>query len=187
MAAPIVPIDCSTEDLAVPLLILPLLQILPLLLEPLVLLLSLLLLPVDVLLAPGVVGLLPVATLGLLVEQILTAFLLLALEPLPLRLLLPCHVARLVARHATTTAPAAPASVVRRIVLPVVGRRVIAPVRSRGAEARIVPEPGHAAGRQDDAQERGGHNASHGLPVPRRHATDDPHLFLRSSGGRSVA
>src|SRR5262245_15125726 len=174
MAAPLVPIDCSSDDLAVPLLILPLLQILPLLLEPLVLLLSLLLLPVDVLLGPGAVGLLLVAALGLLVAQIVTAFLLIALEPSPPCLLFPRHVARLVARHATTTTPAAPASEVRRVVVPIVGRRE-ALVGAGGPEAGVVPDARHAAGRQDDAQERGRHDASHALPVARGHPSDDPH------------
>src|SRR5262245_3434383 len=151
MAAPLVPIDCSTDVLAVPLLILPLLQILPLLLEPPVLLLSLLLLPVDVLLGPGAVGLLLRTALGLLVAQIVTAFLLIALEPSPLCLLLPRHVARLVARHASTVTPAAPASEVRRVVVSIVGRRE-ALVGARGPEAGVVPDAGHAAGRQDDAR-----------------------------------
>src|SRR5262249_59684963 len=123
MAAPLVPIDCSTDVLAVPLLILPLLQILPLILEPLVLLLSLLLLPVDVLLGPGAVGLLLRAALGLLVAQIVTAFLLIALEPSPLCLLLPRHVARFCAPHAATVTPTTPASEVRPVVVSIVGWR----------------------------------------------------------------
>src|SRR5262249_61301811 len=122
----------------------------------------------------AVFGSLLLAALGLLVATIVPAFLLIALEPSPLCLLLTRHVARLVARHATTTTPAAPASEVRRVVVPIVGRRE-ALVGAGGPEAGVVPDAGHAAGRQDDAQERGRHDASHALPVALGHPSAAPH------------